>query len=151
MNVEIAPVDEHTGPVRRFRIRLSATARGARLARRLTAEQLASWGRPYDSEGNRTASLLVAELATNAVRHGRARGRDFVLRLTLYAEDATLRIEVTDARPDRRPPAPGALAPAGLDTGSGRGLLLVEALSTHWGTTCGDPYTKTVWCEVPLG
>ncbi|MEW1868236.1 ATP-binding protein [Streptomyces caelestis] len=151
MNVEIAPVDEHTGPARRFRIRLSATARGARLARHLTAGQLASWGRPYDSEGNRTASLLVAELAANAVRHGRVRGRDVVLRLTLHPEDATLRIEVTDARPDRHPPTPGALAPAEPDTESGRGLLLVEALSTRWGTTSSDPYTKTVWCEVPLG
>ncbi|GAB2330291.1 hypothetical protein STREPTOSP366_54500 [Streptomyces variabilis] len=106
MNVEIAPVDEHTGPARHFRIRLSSTARGARLARHLAAEQLTSWGWPYDCEGNRTASLLVAELAANAVRHGQVRGRDFALRLTLYAEDATLRIEVTDARPDRSPPAP---------------------------------------------
>ncbi|CAL9624246.1 hypothetical protein SUDANB15_05898 [Streptomyces sp. enrichment culture] len=151
MNVETAPVDGHTGPARHFRIRLSATARGARLARRLTVAQLVAWGWPYDCEGNRTASLLVAELAANAVRHGRVRGRDFGLRLTVYAEDATLRIEVTDARPDRRPPAPGTLTPAPFDTGSGRGLLLVEALSSRWGTTCGDPYTKTVWCEVPLG
>ncbi|MGA5111056.1 ATP-binding protein [Streptomyces pseudogriseolus] len=97
-----------------------------------------------------TASLLVAELAANAVRHGRARGRDFVLRLTLYAEDATLRIEVTDARPDRSVPLPCTLTPADADTESGRGLLLVESLSTHWGATAGDPYTKTVWCEVPL-
>ncbi|MEW1685010.1 ATP-binding protein [Streptomyces sp. NPDC093594] len=151
MNVEIDPVDEHTGPVRHFRIRLSATAGGARLARHLAAGHLAAWGWPYDAEGNRTASLLVAELATNAVRHGRVRGRDFALRLTLYAEDATLRIEVTDARADRRPPSVGTLTPAGQDTESGRGLLLVEALSTHWGATAGDPYTKTVWCEVPLG
>ncbi|MEV7015168.1 hypothetical protein C1708_06725 [Streptomyces sp. DH-12] len=150
MDVEIAPVNEHAGPTRHFRIRLSATARGARLARRLTAERLATWGWPYDSEGNRTASLLVAELATNAVRHGRVPGRDVALRLTLYAEDATLRIEVTDARPDRSPPLPGALTPADPAGESGRGLLLVESLSTHWGTTAGDPYTKTVWCEVPL-
>ncbi|MEV5234969.1 ATP-binding protein [Streptomyces pseudogriseolus] len=150
MNVEIAPVHEHTGPAHHFRIRLSATARGARLARHLTAEQLDRWGWPYDSEGNGTASLLVAELAANAVRHGRARGRDFALRLTLYAEDATLRIEVTDARPDRSVPLPGTLTPADADTESGRGLLLVESLSTHWGATAGDPYTKTVWCEVPL-
>ncbi len=150
MNVEIAPVDEHTGPVRHFRIHLSATTRGARLARHLTAEQLASWGWPYDTEANRTASLLVVELATNAVRHGRVRGRDFALRLTLHPKDATLRIEVTDARPDHHPPTSGALAPAEPDTESGRGLLLVEALSSHWGTTAGDPYTKTVWCEVAL-
>ncbi|MDT0615798.1 hypothetical protein [Streptomyces lancefieldiae] len=36
------------------------------------------------------------------------------------------------------------------DVESGSGLLLVEAPATHWGTTYGDPYTKTVWCEVAL-
>ena len=149
-----APSLEHTQrttPTHHFTIRLSATPRGARLARRLAAEQLHRWGWPYDSEPNRTTSLLVAELATNAVRHGRVRGRDFRLRLTLYSADPGLRIEVTDPRPDRRPPAPGILPAPSPDLDSGRGLLLVEALSTHWGTTCGDPYTKTVWCEVALG
>ncbi|MEV5985496.1 ATP-binding protein [Streptomyces sp. NPDC052051] len=135
---------------RHFSIRLSATPRGARLARRLAAEQLNGWGWPYDSEANRTATLLVAELATNAVVHGRVRGRDFRLCLTLHSADATLRIEVTDARTDRRPPTPGTLAPPSPDADGGRGLLLVEALSTHWGATEGDPYTKTVWCEVAL-
>lgn len=93
----------------------------------------------------------MAELATNAVRHGRVRGRDFRLHLTLYSTDPALRIEVTDPRPDRRPPPPGTLPAPSPDLDSGRGLLLVEALSTHWGTTCGDPYSKTVWCEVALG
>ncbi|MEU7473882.1 ATP-binding protein [Streptomyces sp. NPDC044984] len=151
MNVDIVPTSGHTDPARHFSIRLSATARGARLARHLSAEQLASWGWPYDSEANHTAALLVAELATNAAVHGRVTGRDFRLRLTLHPEDATPRIELTDARPDRRPPTPGTLQPAAPDTESGRGLLLVEALASHWGTTAGDPYTKTVWCEVPLG
>lgn len=111
--------------------------------------ELAGW--PYDCEANRTATLLVAELATNAVLYGRAPGRDFRLRITLHREGPTLRIEVTDARADRRPPAPGTLRPTSPESESGRGLLLVEALSTHWGTTCQDPYTKTVWCEVALG
>ncbi|WP_328767718.1 ATP-binding protein [Streptomyces sp. NBC_00286] len=133
-------------------IRLSATRRGARLARRLAPGQLDTWGWPYDGEPNRTATLLVAELAANAALHGHVKGRHFRLRLALHPADdhATLRIEVTDARPDRRPPDPGTLEPASSDTESGRGLLLVEALATHWGTTCGDPYTKTVWCEVDL-
>ncbi|WP_155060271.1 ATP-binding protein [Streptomyces blattellae] len=137
-------------PTRHFTIRLSSTPRGARLARRLAAGQLDSWGWPYDTEANRTATLLVAELAANAVLHGRVRGRDFRLRLTLYPEGATLRIEVSDARPDRRPPAPGTLPSGCAEAESGRGLVLVEALAGYWGTTCGDPYTKTVWCEVAL-
>ena len=155
MNADIAPV-ERTIPIHHFTLRLSTTPRGARLARHLAAERLHSWGWAYDTEGNRTATLLVAELAANAVLHGRLRGRDFRLRLTLYPEGRTpgtlktLRIEVTDARADRRPPAPGDLPSASPEGESGRGLLLVEALSTHWGTICGDPYTKTVWCEVGL-
>ncbi|MGW2641125.1 ATP-binding protein [Streptomyces sp. NPDC001348] len=152
MNADTATTtDEPTAPTDHFTIRLSATPKGARLARHLTAEQLDRWGRPYSSEANRTATLLVAELATNAVLYGRLPGRDFRLRLTLYAQGPTLRIEVTDARADRLPPAPGGLPPVSPEGESGRGLLLVEALSTHWGTTCRDPYTKTVWCEVALG
>ncbi|WP_217141674.1 ATP-binding protein [Streptomyces sp. AC627_RSS907] len=140
-----------TAPTGHFTIRLSATRRGARLARHLAARQLDTWGWPYGSEPNRTTALLVAELANNAALHGRVRGRDFRLRLTLYPEGTpTVRVEVTDPRPDRRPPAPGTLEPLSVDAESGRGLLLVEALATHWGTTCGDPYTKTVWCEVAL-
>ncbi|MEW2165041.1 ATP-binding protein [Streptomyces sp. NPDC007084] len=157
MNADIAPArasrpdpTQPGTPARHFTIRLSATPRGARLARRLTAGQLHTWGRPYDSEANRTAALLVSELATNAAVHGRVRGRDFRLRLTLHPGDATLRIELTDPRPESRPPAPGVLRRPSPDEESGRGLLLVEGLSTHWGTTCADPYTKTVWCEVDL-
>ncbi|MFF5856372.1 ATP-binding protein [Streptomyces sp. NPDC012751] len=159
MNADIAhsqvprPESAQRGaPTRHFTIRLSATPKGARLARRLAAERLHGWGWPYETEANLTTALLVAELATNAVRHGRVQGRDFRLTLTLYQDDlATLRIELTDARADRRPPAPGTLPPASPETESGRGLLLVEALASHWGTTCASPYTKTVWCEVVLG
>ncbi|MFE9168741.1 ATP-binding protein [Streptomyces kebangsaanensis] len=157
MNAEISPPGtahghraEVAAPPRHFTIRLSSTRRGARLARRLACEQLDVWGRPYDSDANRTAALLVGESAANAALHGRERGRDFRLRLTFHPEGSTLRIEVTDPRPDRRPPGPGLLQPSSPEEESGRGLLLVEALADHWGTTCGDPYTKTVWCEVTL-
>lgn len=157
VNTEIAhPAVSDGGParrtalIRRFTIRLSATRRGARLARHLACEHLDMWGWPYDSKANDTAALLVAELAANAALHCRERGRDFRLRLTLFGEDATLRIEVTDARPDRRPAGPGSLPSPAPDAESGRGLLLVEALAGHWGTTWADPYTKTVWCEVAL-
>ncbi|MFJ5264399.1 ATP-binding protein [Streptomyces sp. NPDC088387] len=148
MNVDIA---QRATSAQRFTVRLPATPRSVRLARHYAARQLHNWGRSYDTEANRTAALLVSELVTNAAVHGRERGRGFRLRLTLHpGPHPTLRIEVTDPRPDRRPPAPGTLPPPSRDQDSGRGLLLVEALSTHWGTTCGDPYTKTVWCEVAL-
>lgn len=171
MNADIAgpptaprhPETAHrTAPGGHFALRLSATPRGARLARHLAAGQLDAWGLPYDTEAHRTVALVVAELAGNAVRHGRVRGRDFRLRLILRPEGpenpgnpgdpgrATVRIEVTDARTDRLPPAPGTLRPPPPDGESGRGLLLVESLATRWGTIRDDPYTKTVWCEVAL-
>ncbi|WP_210592718.1 ATP-binding protein [Streptomyces sp. GESEQ-35] len=123
--------------------RLSATPRGARLARRLTALQLTAWGHPYDSEVNRTAQQLVAELAANAVTHGRVPGRDFELRLLLLPE-GTLRIEVSDARGDRQ--LRFVNEPEGE---SGRGLILVSLLALTWGVA-ERGVGKTVWAELAL-
>jgi anti-sigma regulatory factor (Ser/Thr protein kinase) len=121
----------------------SATPRGARLARLCTAAQLATWGHPHDSEVSRTAQQIVAELAANAVTHGKVPGRDFRLRLMLLPE-ATLRIEVSDARADRQ-----LRYVTDPDGEGGRGLILVTLLSQAWGVrerTVG----KTVWAEIPL-
>ncbi|CAK7281887.1 ATP-binding protein [Streptomyces misionensis] len=132
-------------PLKELVQRLSATPRGARLARRLTAASLASWGYPYESDANETAQLLVSELATNAVTHGRVPGRDFELRLTLLPEADALRIEVSDARGERRL---RILRGAPQDE-QGRGLILVEALSRKWGVA-ERVVGKTVWAEIPL-
>ncbi|WP_308315504.1 ATP-binding protein [Streptomyces sp. ISL-100] len=134
MNREITQT--HAG-TRQYAVQLSATRRGARLARLLATEQLRSWGLPLEN-----AALVVAELATNATTHGRVPGRDFRLTLTVTATD-TLRIEVTDARGDR---LPAAQAPG--DGESGRGLLLVDALADRWGVASGPLPCKTVWAEI---
>ncbi|MBM9619684.1 ATP-binding protein [Streptomyces zhihengii] len=117
---------------------LSATRRGARLARRLTVAHLADWGRPHGA-----AEQIVAEFAANAVTHGLVPGRDFRLGLTLRA-DGSVRVEVTDARGDRLPVA--AVPGAGAE--SGRGLLLVAALADRWGVTPGPVPCKTVWAAI---
>ncbi|GAA4315218.1 ATP-binding protein [Streptomyces venetus] len=127
---------------RHFAVQLSATRRGARLARLLTERQLDAWGEPYE-----TAAQVVAELASNAVRHGRVLGRDFRLRLKLHA-DRTLRIEVTDARGDRVPRLPD---PGEEDAEGGRGLRIVEAYADRWGVTEAPAHAKTVWSELVLG
>ncbi|EFL32868.1 regulatory protein [Streptomyces viridochromogenes DSM 40736] len=127
---------------RHFAVQLSATRRGARLARLLTERQLDAWGEPYE-----TAAQVVAELASNAVRHGRILGRDFRLRLKLHA-DRTLRIEVTDARGDRVPRLPD---PGEQDAEGGRGLRIVEAYAECWGVTEAPAGAKTVWAELVLG
>ncbi|MCK1818281.1 ATP-binding protein [Streptomyces sp. XM83C] len=134
MNEEIADHFPH------FSVLLSATPRGARLARLLSEAQLRRWGLPTD-----TASQLVGELAANAVTHGLVPGRNF--RLRLYVVAGTLRIEVTDTRGERlrrlRHPTWAAE--------SGRGLVLVDALADRWGVQEERSPCKTVWAETATG
>ncbi|KOV66203.1 ATP-binding protein [Streptomyces sp. MMG1121] len=125
-----------------LRIQLSATRRGARLARLLTERQLAEWGAPFEE-----ATQVVVELASNAVLHGRVRGRDFRLGLTLH-DDGTLRIEVTDARGDR---VPRPHDPVAEESECGRGLRIVAAYADRWGVTEAPAGAKIVWAELVPG
>lgn len=128
------PPSTHQPPVtvRVFTQRFSSTPLGARLARHLTLVQLNIWDIPYGSSLSDTAAAIVAELAANAVTHGRVPGRDFEVRLA-HTPDHLLRIEVSDTRAERRPPGPGDLAtPPPLHTETGRGLFLVDALADRW-------------------
>ncbi|MGD3106403.1 ATP-binding protein [Streptomyces sp. YGL11-2] len=121
--------DVHTYPPRPESIAL-ARNRAARLA--------GDWGQCELAEDVR---LLVSELVTNALVHGRVRGRHVRVRLTLTA--AVLRIAVTDARGERLPSVgePGPRVP------HGRGLRLVGAFSDRWGVRVLG-VGKTVWCEL---
>ncbi|MEV7425999.1 ATP-binding protein [Streptomyces sp. NPDC091212] len=84
--------------------------------------------------------LCVSELTTNALRHGVPVGGAFLLRVQLA--DEHVRVECHDANRRR----PRVRHPADDDQG-GRGLLLVEALASRWGT--GErPFGKFVWFEV---
>lgn len=82
-----------------------------------------------------TAVMVVDELTSNALRHGRA---PYHVRLLTGA--AKLRIEVED----------GDGAPARRKTPSdqgGRGLLLVERCAAAWGQL-RRPGGKTLWAEL---
>lgn len=129
-----------------FAMQFTSSPRGARLARQLTVCRMAEWGYPSASDASGTVSLLVAELATNAVQHGRVPGRDFHLRLTLDVRTRLIRIEVGDT--STRLPRFGSETIAGPEDESGRGLLLVAVLAARWGTAPRTPVGKTVWAEV---
>ncbi|NNN34146.1 ATP-binding protein [Streptomyces sp. S3(2020)] len=131
--------------VRVFTQRLSATPRGARLARHLALNQLQEWGIPHGGDVSDTVAVIVAELAANAVTHGRVPGRDFELGLSLVS--GSVRVEVTDTREeaviDVRRPRPLAEA--------GRGLVLVDALADRWEVVDRQPPPgKTVRAEVDV-
>ncbi|WMX44448.1 ATP-binding protein [Streptomyces roseicoloratus] len=144
---QIARADEVPVTVRVFTQRFSSTPRGARLARRLALHQLDRWGlAPHGSALSDVAAQIVAELAANAVTHGRVPGRDFELTLA-YEPGVRLRIDVADTRTERLP----ALVPfTGPLSETGRGLLLVAALASRWEIVDRVSVGKTVRAEVDL-
>lgn len=101
-----------------------------------------------------TVELLVSEILTNAVRasaslpggrrNGTAGADIPTVRLWLAANQQWVLIQVWDScqsKPQRQEPA--------LDAEGGRGLLLVQALSTEWGEYVADGWTgKIVWSMV---
>jgi len=85
--------------------------------------------------------LIVSELVTNAQEHGLA-GMSATIKIWLRSDGSELVICVWDG---------SSLCPARKDAGpdseSGRGLMIVEALSTEWGCACGAE-GKAVWALV---
>ncbi|MFH8364093.1 ATP-binding protein [Streptomyces anulatus] len=142
----IAPPAQPRFTWHHFTMRFSSTPRGARLARYLAGERLDTWGIPYESDAHDALTLIVAELSANAVSHGLVPGRDFRLRLS--AEDANVRVEVTDTRGERLPMLND---PSADDQEGGRGLLLVAALTDQWGWfPRTDGSGKTVWASLDV-
>lgn len=97
-------------------------------ARQDVALYLSTWNLGHLAEAART---IVSELVTNAVTHTDTRRIGVSVTRT---GTTAVHIVVTDC--SRQPPLPDAGSrsdPVNL-TEHGRGLLLVEALSTRWGT-----------------
>ncbi|WP_331284064.1 ATP-binding protein [Streptomyces sp. H39-C1] len=111
-------------------------------AREFARQALVGWGLGELADA---VLLCVSELATNALLHGVPAGRGFLLRLAV-AEEGPLRIEVHDSGDGH----PCLVADSGAGCESGRGLLLVEALSEKWGEALREP-GKIVWCEFACG
>jgi anti-sigma regulatory factor (Ser/Thr protein kinase) len=85
------------------------------------------------------AVLLTSELATNAVQHARS-----AFDVTMTRQANAIRIAVADdshrlpSLPDQVPYAEG-----------GRGLLIVQALSSEWGAEPVPGDGKVVWFAMP--
>jgi anti-sigma regulatory factor (Ser/Thr protein kinase) len=92
-----------------------------------------------DQDAMAELRLLVSELVTNAVRHGRPRETEVELHVSLDGDHA--RVDVIDGGrgfvPPSRPPASGQ--PGGW------GLVVVDRLADRWGVE-GNGSTR-VWLE----
>jgi anti-sigma regulatory factor (Ser/Thr protein kinase) len=82
-------------------------------------------------------ALLVSEVATNALVHGCGE-----VRLRVLASPGRLRVEVEDGSTVLPQPRQ-----AGPEAEGGRGLALVDALASAWGTQ-GTVDGKVVWFEL---
>ena len=94
-----------------------------------------------------TAELVASELATNAVQASSTPQRPAaiaaglaVVRLHLASDGRQVLIEVGDNDP--RPPTQAGPDP---ERDSGRGLLLVEAVSARWGCYYLNPAVPAAW------
>lgn len=114
---------------RRFRCRPEAVPAARRFVRDVLSDQ--------SPEIREAAELMTSELATNCVRHAHT---DFELSIQAQGQ---IRIEVCDTGDGR----PRVLTPAPHDR-SGRGLRIVEAMSSTWGISPSE-HGKTVWFTLP--
>ncbi len=125
-------------PPRLARLRLTSDRNSVAAVRSLLDRLLASWrldGRldPYD------VKLVATELAANAVVH-----TDTPEAVSVRYLGDVVRIEVSDGSPEQP-----RRRSARVDALSGRGLSLVEAIGSAWGTekVAGG---KRVWCDLPV-
>ena len=107
-------------------------------ARRFIAELCTATQMP--TEMCETAALLVSELVTNAIIHGKTSAT-----IEVHRPPDTLRVSVRDDNP--------VLPPIGtsptLSAESGRGLTIVSLLADAWGVEQLDN-GKAIWFELRL-
>jgi two-component sensor histidine kinase len=101
----------------------------------------------HDVDEDTVASvvLVTSELVTNAIRHGDIADADDAVDVdwTIHRDHVVVSVEDPSSRlPRRRHPK--------ADDPGGRGLTIVEALSTAWGA---EPTRrgKRVWAKLSLG
>jgi anti-sigma regulatory factor (Ser/Thr protein kinase) len=119
------------------RKRFAAEPHSVPAARRFANDALR--GVPLEVRG--TVELMVSELATNGVQHGRTS-----FEIAVDCTDSEIRIEVTDrgdGTPEMRCPRP--------DEPTGRGLRIVDLLAERWGVIELGPDGKTVWFTLSAG
>ncbi|MER6113193.1 ATP-binding protein [Streptomyces hirsutus] len=100
---------------------------------------LCAWGCPSPVIDD--SVLLASELLGNAVMHG----PDALITVNLVHVGDRLLLEVTDASPVRP-----TVRQSGLEEEQGRGMFLVQAIASAWGSRQESLRGKTTWCTLAL-
>lgn len=140
----VAPQDDswiRRWPLRSF-LELGAFPGAVPCARLHARQMLWEWRLTGLSD---SAELLISELVTNAVQISCADGQTTPVRVWMMANRTRMLILVWDSSP-----LPPVRKSTSQDDENGRGLLLVETLSTRWGWYFlpQDNSGKVVWCEL---
>lgn len=91
--------------------------------------------------------LLLSEMVTNAVTHSASgQGTDGQVTVRVALVSRMIHVEVTDAGSVTSAPV---ARPAPPDSDGGRGLWLVNAISTAWGSHHDAGTGRTIWFQVP--
>ena len=124
-----------------FSHRLEHGSSAGAAARELVLDFLAD--QTTTDELRHNAALVAYELVANAVAHGRPHG-DGTVELVCELVDQALIVRVHDAG------SHGAVEPRALkpEVGHGRGLAIVDALSSSWTVDRSEGTAVTAW--VPL-
>jgi anti-sigma regulatory factor (Ser/Thr protein kinase) len=133
--------DRAEQPERTAGLDLPTAPESARAARHFAHAALTDWRLSAIADD---VDLVISELITNALLHARADRRAAVgstIRLDLEYDGDGVSVRVTDA--SALPPTPEDAAETAE---SGRGLLLVQALSASWGWK-PEAQGKVVWAR----
>ncbi|PYC82603.1 ATP-binding protein [Streptomyces tateyamensis] len=136
-------------------LKLADTPNAASWARLHTRDVLGRWQVPPDLID--TVLLVLSELVTNAIQHpndakqperltSAVLSKVQIIGLDLQLRGPAVLVQVTDN--DTRPPVPKTVD---TDSERGRGLFLVEYMSSRWGYYHPTNGSKTVWAEVRPG
>jgi anti-sigma regulatory factor (Ser/Thr protein kinase) len=129
-------------PLRSF-LELGALPSAVPCARLHVRQVLWEWGLTTFGD---SVELLVSELVTNAVQISSGTVQDVPVRLWLASDRTQVGVFSWDASP-----LPPVQQDAGDDAESGRGLMIVQAVSARWGWDfTPDLGGKVVWAKVRL-
>ena len=118
---------------------LLRTLSSAKTARQLVVDEVGRLG-VNDPELVDVIELLTSEVVTNAVLHGEG-----TVELDVTRVDRFIRVSVAD----EAVPLDIGPGPVNVEASNGRGLLLVESLSSSWGVE-EIPSGKRVWFEMQV-
>ncbi|MER7179490.1 ATP-binding protein [Streptomyces hyaluromycini] len=125
--------------------RFSADSSSLHHARRFARKTLDEWGLTTCADD---AVIVVGELIANAARHALEAGAASETAPTAWLGLVRRHQAVICAVADPSPCAPQPQRP-GEFSESGRGLRIIEAISSSWGCSLPQNTGKTVWARVP--